>query len=187
MEDLAEVQSHPCSKCTLVENENMVAVANLSKMQNLLTIQAVARIKRMVSVIFQIVLAAVSVALLSEGSIREGVLMLLLTCFAHFAFEYLTNIEDTIIELGVYTLPGFAGHMMWYGFICTDCGEESWDYVHGHDAYMICRSCKVNLHVISSRFYTNDDRPAPSVWRQLRATLRFWWKTRKTPTGISRT
>lgn len=177
MESAADAKGpHTCPKCSLLPNRNAICSANRSKISRARMAQWSIRVKNILILIVSICLVGVSVGIMTEFSFQRGLGVLLLAVMVYFALGALLNAEDTVKELGYYALPGFTGHLMWYGFICTDCGEESCDYVHGYDAYITCQSCGTNLHVRSKRFYTNDGRPAPSRRREL---LDLWRMSRK--------
>ena len=53
--------------------------------------------------------------------------------------------EDKVVSLGNFTMPGWAGHAVWYLFQCLECHELSIDYVHGYPYKLICKHCSVRI------------------------------------------
>ena len=81
----------------------------------------------------------------------------------------LAHREDFVVALGLFTLPGWSGHNMWYLFECPDCQELSHDYLHGHRLYLVCDNCDARWQVQQGRFYEDSGLPKPpTFWQQLR-------------------
>lgn len=160
--------SHSCSKCTLLPDRSNIFSENYSKICNARKSQQFMMFKRALALIASLCLLMVFVALLiTEGATWASLGVLVMAWLLYPILCSFLDPEDTIKELGYYALPGFSGHLMWYGFICPICGGENCDYIHGYDAHITCRLCGVNIYVRSKRFYTNDGRPAPRPWRDL--------------------
>ena len=88
----------------------------------------------------------------------------------------LADREDFIVELGLFTLPDWRGHAMWYLFECPECLTLSRDYLHGYRLYLACKECGTRWSVNQKRFYdTNGMTPPPSEWQQFREL----WRRRK--------
>lgn len=168
--------SHSCPKCTLLSSRIDILNKNRDKILSTRRSQMLMMLQKVLAVIGSLYVAAVSVGLMIGDSFFVGLGVLALAFLIFVSLDALLDPEDTIKELGRYTLPGFSGHMMWYGFICCNCGGINCDYIHGHDAYITCQLCGSNIYVHSKRFYTNDGRPAPRPWRDL---FRFWRMSRR--------
>ena len=84
--------------------------------------------------------------------------------------------EDTIIELGRFTLPGWHGHAMFYLLECRDCYEPFVDYTHGYHLYLKCPHCDVRRFVSQPRFFREAGLPQPpSFWQE----LGYLWRRRR--------
>ena len=86
----------------------------------------------------------------------------------------LYDLEDTIIPLGRFTLPGWSGHLMFWLFTCGDCQTQSVDYLHGYRLYLKCQRCGVHLSVRGARFFEEAGVPLPpSEWQMLKHDWRL--------------
>jgi len=147
-----------CKECTFIDSKNRVPLSGFAlrlRTSGYMTM-SFARI------LVVTILVLISLGTLFSGSILRGILGLLMSGGLHLLLRSLAKREDSIKKLGRYSLPDWAGHATWYGFICQKCGEESRDYVHGY-AYLICEHCKERTYVKGRRFYKNDGRPYKSL------------------------
>lgn len=84
--------------------------------------------------------------------------------------------EDSILELGRYTMPRWVGHSMFYLFLCPNCGAYAVDYLHGMTLYMSCDACDAHIPLTQKRFYVErGGELPPSFFEQLRSL----WRLRK--------
>jgi hypothetical protein len=81
--------------------------------------------------------------------------------------------ESRIVEIGLFTFPGWSGHAMWYGFYCPHCDAVSADYLHGFVHYLECRACQWRWYVHARRFYAQTGMERPEG-RTIRAHQRAW-------------
>ncbi len=177
-DDLAPRKPHRCVKCTAVESRGFIYSGHHEKIERCWRGQNIQLIQRVVGIIAIAVTALISIELLVRSNVREGLVGLLGVFVVYLLLGKANNPEDTIRELGYFTLPDWTGHLMWYGFICSQCGETNCDYCHGHDPYLKCQSCGANLHLRSKRFYANDGRAYPAAWRQALEMIRVMWRCR---------
>lgn len=73
--------------------------------------------------------------------------------------------EDFVVELGLFTLPDWRGHTMWYLFECPECLALVRDYPHGYRVYLKCDQCDMRWSLKQKRFYdTSGLEVPPSKW-----------------------
>ncbi len=84
----------------------------------------------------------------------------------------LYDLEDTVIALGKFMLPGWTGHGVFWLFTCPECQQQGVDYLHGHRLYLRCPSCQASWHVTGDRFYEAANLPKPPSRREEEAYLR---------------
>ncbi len=84
--------------------------------------------------------------------------------------------ERYIVELGLFTLPDWPGHSMWYVFQCPDCDALVRDYTHGHRLYIKCCMCEFHWNLQGKRFFQQAGLPELPTWLQQFKEL---WKLRK--------
>lgn len=84
----------------------------------------------------------------------------------------LYDLEETIIPLGRFTMPGWTGHGMFWLFTCPECQLPAVDYLHGYRPYLRCPLCDVRLSVNGARFYEAAGLPLPPTRAQEKEYLR---------------
>jgi hypothetical protein len=62
------------------------------------------------------------------------------------------SIEDRIIELGYFSLPGWSGHLMFYLFYCTNCHKTRVSSRHGYEGSLRCGDCGLYTSLRGKRF-----------------------------------
>lgn len=94
----------------------------------------------------------------------------------------IASLEEYVIPLSRFTLPGWSGHAMWYLFECPECEYQSVDYMHGHLHYLICQECDQHWNVRSRRFYDDSGIPAPpTFWQRIKAMREIQRRLRAEP------
>ena len=80
----------------------------------------------------------------------------------------LYDLEDSIVFIGRFTMPGWTGHNAFWLFTCPGCRRQDVDYLHGFDLYLKCHHCGSPVHVLGDRFYEEADTPKPPTDEQIR-------------------
>ena len=50
-----------------------------------------------------------------------------------------------IMPVGKEMREGFTAPIMFYVFWCSECEDFSYDYLHGHNPYLICHRCDMRI------------------------------------------
>lgn len=79
------------------------------------------------------------------------------------------------LRIGLFTMPHWVGHSLFYLFICRGCRGEVVDYPHGFTSdglrsgllYLWCENCHRRLILYDRSIYEAEDMPAPPTLRQI--------------------
>ncbi len=87
----------------------------------------------------------------------------------------LADPDDSVVELGLFTLPNHTWHKMFYLAECPNCHEQYVDYVHGYEPRLDCQNCRWPTHLRQARFYIQNGLPLPpSRLEQLKHAFKAW-------------